>query len=214
MSIEVTTMTEDIEWLRRQQRLFPEVVKAHFAGSVRWMVARFAKALKVGGGIYGVPTFAPRAGLTIKMHGRRWGGNISPKALAKAWRKNGKQIIGIPDNNKATVNFGRSLQTAETRPWTKKQRRNFKRRDVFELLNPMYSRPARPIVAEFANDQFPEMVADIRKRVEKTLRSEEKIQEVTARQRARDAKAAARAAKRAARSRRQKHARLARRFGL
>lgn len=88
------------------------------------------------------------------------------------------------------------------------------RRVVFDLLRPQYTRPARPIVAEFADSQFPAMVAEIRKRVDKTLRSEEKIQQITAKQRARDAQAVARAAKRAERAKRARHARLWRKLGL
>lgn len=214
MPIELEVMAEDIAWLREQQVKFPEVVKAHFAGSVMWMKNRFSKALKSGGGCFGVPKFAPRAGVTMRLHGKRWGGHIKPKALSKAWRKNGKQIIGIPDNNPATVNFGRSLQTAETRSWSRKERRYMYRRVVFDLLRPQYTRPARPIVAEFADSQFPEMVAEIRKRVDRTLKSEEKIQQITAKQRARDAQAVARAAKRAERAKRARHARLWRKLGL
>lgn len=214
MSIEIEVMAEDIAWLREQQAKFPEVVRAHFAGAVTWMKNRFAKVMKYGGGFYGVPKFHRRAGVTMRLHGKRWGGNIKPKALAKAWRKNGKQIIGIPDNNPATVTFGRSLQTAETRRWHRKERRYMHRREVFDLLHPQYTRPARPVVAEFAADQHPAMVAEIRKRVGKTLQSEEKIQQITAKQRARDAQAIARAAKRAERAKRARHARMWRKLGL
>lgn len=201
-------MAEDVAWLEGQARKFGGIVNAHFGGVVKWMKARFSKTIESGGGVYGVPSFSPRAGITMRLHGRRWGGNIPKKSLAKAWRKNGAQMVGIPDNNPATVAFGRSLQTAETRTFTRGEKAFFRRRGVDEVLRPQYNRPARPLVKAFAESNCPEMFHEIRKRTEKTLSDEAKIQEMNAKIRAKAAKRAALGNKRAIRSARAKAAYL------
>lgn len=193
---EVFVPEDDIKYLQNVAKKFGAIVHRHFGGVITWSKNRFAKALFNGGGLYGVPKFRKRAGVTGKLHGSRWGGRISKKSLVKAWKKGGKQIIGFPDRNPAAATFGAALQVTENRSWTLRERINFRRRSVTELLHPRYERPARPIVSPFAAAQGPEMLHEVRKRTEKTLASKA----ANAKVRAAAIRAQARAMNRAARS--------------
>ena len=171
----------DRRWLQQMSKKFGAVVNAAFVGVVTRMKNRMAKSVANGGGLYGIPTFAPRSPITEKLHGPRWGGQIPQKSLIRYWRKGGKQIIGFPDNNPATVAFGQSLQIAEFRAFSKIERRYIHRHGFRVVGN--YDRPRRPVIDAFAEANAPDLLRETRARVEKILSDESKIQKINARAR-------------------------------
>lgn len=183
MNVSVKMVEADRKWLQDQARKFGGAVNVVFVGVVKRLKNRLKKAVLSGGGLYGVPLFARRSPVTEKLHGPNWGGNIHSNSLIRYWRKNGAQVIGFPDNNPAAAAFGQSIQTEVVRDYTKGERlmlyhRGFNRRNTLDFF---YNRPARPIIGVFAEANYPFLYSESRKRVEKLLQNEAKLQAVNAR---------------------------------
>lgn len=198
ISVDAILSEADIRWLDAQSQKYPDVARAQHGGVAKWMRARFQKVIEQGGGAFGVPPFAPKAKETLIMHGRRpFGGSIPVSKLARMWiSAGGRQMVGIPDKMAYTRAFGESLQTAETRPLRWGERRFWHARGAaYDKLRPMYSRPARPLVAPFAAANAAPFAREYRARMLKHTATEAAVQRFRSKAAAR--KAAARARRKA-----------------
>jgi hypothetical protein len=189
MKISAQIDEADRRWLQQTARKFGAVVQSAFIGQVNRLKNRLVKAIYAGGGLYGVPQFAPRSPITEKLHGPQWGGYIKKNELVRKWKgENGAQMIGFPDrnaNNKAPMLFGQAIQTAYEREFSREERIQLYRLGFNRKNTPVfsYNRPARPIIAAFAEANFPDLYRETRKKVEKILSDESKIQKINARAR-------------------------------
>lgn len=186
MNVQVAFDEQDVKWLEKMSRKFGGIITVEFAGVVRRLANRMKKSVEQGGGLYGIPAFAPRATLTERLHGPSWGGLYPLKQMIGYWRskKSGEQFIGFKSKNKLAMVFGQTLQTAADREFSKDERRAIYRLGMNRRTHSVdvftYHRPARPVVRAFIDDQRGFLYSETRRRVERILKSEAKVQAANA----------------------------------
>lgn len=195
MNVSVQMDPEDRRWLQDQAKKFGGIITSEFVGQVKRLKNRLIKAIYAGGGLYGIPTFAPRSPITEKLHGPQWGGFIEKKHLVMYWKgRNGAQMIGFPDRHPAALRFGYALQTAYEREFTKEERVQLYHLGFNRKNTPVFSyqRPARPVIKAFAEANYPDLFSETRKKVEKILNNAARVKALNAKIRAKTLKQLAR----------------------
>lgn len=147
MEFKTLLSPEDVKRLDRVSARFPGLVVRQWAGVANHIANRLKRTLQAGGGINGVPAWAPRHAITLRLGKPTWGGMIS-KSIAK-WGNpfTGGQYWGFPAGIREY--FGEDLQTAEARDFTRREKSYLRRR--LKMRDPgTYNRPERPLIAPFA----------------------------------------------------------------
>lgn len=166
---------EDIRAIERIAAREPKAVKSGWNASVTRATASLRKAIRTGGGNYGVPAFPPQD--TSMFRGGQWAGRLGGASLKRTILKKSRgmrAVIGFnPDFGKnAAASFGEAFQTSASRAWTKKERwviHRFLR--MRTILNPTYHRPAREIIPGFAGYLRGWLPKTVRETTEKRYRS-------------------------------------------
>lgn len=160
---------EDVKRLDRISARFPGLVVRQWAGVARHIANAMRKTIAVGGGRNGVPAWAPRHRITLRLGKPAWGGMIGKTITAWGNPFTGGQYWGFPAGIREW--FGEDLQTAEERPFTRRERRYLRRR--LGLKDPgTYIRPERPFIQPFSR-KIPGMIRqEYIPRVMKALRKE------------------------------------------
>lgn len=151
--------------MARLERETPRTFRAAHAAAATRAQNRLRKVMRMEGGKYGVPTFAPRHEMTKRMRPNTpFGGKLSEKAQIVKYRKGGGQVIGWVDRLSEWASAFQGHQRYEFQPW---QRSFFHRKhrslDGYRIPT-YYDRPARRIIDPFAADlskEFPGMVVEM-----------------------------------------------------
>ena len=167
--------------LARLERETPRTFRAAHAAAAKHARNRLRKALRMGGGMYGVPKFAAHHQMTTLLHpGRQMLGILADKNNIVMYRKGDGQVIGWVDGGNGTGNltaWASAVQGAaryEFEGWQKRAlHRNYRALDGYTIPS-YYDRPARPVIGPFAarlQRLFPIMVlAEFDKAVESRLK--------------------------------------------
>lgn len=145
---------EDIRAIERIAAREPKAVRSGWNATVTRATASLRKAIRTGGGNYGVATFPAQD--TSMFRGGQWAGRLGGASLKRTILKKSRgmrAVIGFnPEMEKdAASRFGEAFQVSESRAWTKKERwviHRFLR--MRTIINPTYHRPAREIIPGLA----------------------------------------------------------------
>lgn len=141
---------EDVKRLDRISARFPKLVVRQWVGTATHITNRLRKTLKSGGGRDGVPAFAPRSSVTLRLGKTAWGGKL--KRTITKWGNpfRGGQYWGFPGG--LAEWFGEHIQTSELRPYRPGERRFLQWQLRTRNIGDLYRRPARPLIAPFAGE--------------------------------------------------------------
>lgn len=145
--VDIIVDPKDIARLNRIAGESPKLVVKAWAGSVARVLNQMRKALREGGGAYGVPTWAQRHHITLRLGHYAWGGQIQ-RALSR-WGNpyRGGQYWGFA--GRVQEWFGEDLQTAEMRAYRPAEASYLRRRLKTKNIG-TYTRPARPFIEPFS----------------------------------------------------------------
>ena len=132
--------------------------------------ARLKKVMRVGGGVHGVPTFAPLDSDTEELSERKGDSNYKiggklAEGYAIQMYKNGKGAFTIGFLS-AFEPYARPFQEDEVRPLVQGELFYFR---YSELESTIYARPARPVIAPFADQLGPDLLRWALRNTEKIL---------------------------------------------
>jgi hypothetical protein len=146
-------MPELVSKLATLQQSVPRVIRKSIGATGRIIKARILKLMKLQGGQYGVPQFDPWALLTwrirmgaAKKGAGQMGGKLAQKYAIQMYARRGVITVGWISALEKWVDY---FQTAESKDFTKGERRMFHKEGIHEI-GP-YSRPARPLIEPFAH---------------------------------------------------------------
>lgn len=145
--------------LHRLEKQFPRTMYAAFGAAAKHAKNMFAKAMRMGGGAYGVPKMAPHHEISrILRPGQRMGGVLADKRRIVMYKIDADtQYIGWPD---ALAKWASRFQESETRTFAPGTRRWMHTRGV-RVVPQTYQRPERDVVESFARHlagEWPGMV--------------------------------------------------------
>jgi hypothetical protein len=154
---------EALTFFRDAAKAFPKEVRSAFGVVANTIARQMRKAMRVGGGVYGVPSFAPHNVLSTFLRGPRpIGGKLTLPHMIQAYKpKQDMQMIGFLTDLDP---YARAFQTSSVRPFTKEERRMFYRRGIrgkqeeyagvkfnvrsaeLASMRAGYNRPGRPVI--------------------------------------------------------------------
>lgn len=172
---------ESYRTLSRLERETPRTFRAAQRAAATRAQNRLRKVMRQGGGVYGVPSFAPLNSLTIQI-GRYTGpigGVLAEKDKIVKFRNGDGWVIGWPDR---LAGWAGGWQRSEKYLFNDVQRRwmHINHRSLDGVKLPAYyDRPARPIIDPFTQhlaDWFPgEVIAQFERKVKNLLKRGKEI---------------------------------------
>lgn len=149
------------------ERETPITFRAALAGAATRVQNRLRKVMRVAGGVYGVPKFAPRSEMTLLMRpGSKPGGILADKGNILKWRKGDGQMIGWVDRLAAWASGIQGASRYEFQDWQKSMlHRNYPALKAFKIPE-YYERPARMVIDPFAEHVSGEFAELVRERYE------------------------------------------------
>jgi hypothetical protein len=163
---------EALTFFSNAAKVFPKEVRSAFGRVASTVRNRMRKAMRIGGGIHGVPPFPIHAAITNFLRGYHpIGGKLTLPHMIQAFKpKQDVQMIGFLT---ALDPYARAFQSASKRPFTKEERRMMYIRGIkgkemehdgakwntglMEFVRKGYDRPARPIVDPLVVNASPEL---------------------------------------------------------
>jgi len=158
----------------RVEREAPRTFRAAHGAAATRAQNRLRKVMRIAGGEYGVPSFAPLSEMSKLLRpNREPGGALAEKSNIQKFRMGQGQVIGWVDR---LASWADCYQGAKRYPFTRDQKAKFHRwnrqLDGFRIPS-YYDRPARAVIDPFADHLatwFPqEVVAKFNKKVARTL---------------------------------------------
>ncbi len=155
--------------LKRLERDTPRTFRAAHAAAATRAQKRLRKVMRVGGGLYGVPAFAPRHEMTLLLHpNTKPGGMLADKTVIQKGRVGDGQWIGWVDR---LTEWASVYQGAGRYPFEDWQRsalhRNNRSLDGYHIPE-YYDRPPRMVIDPFSADlaaEFPKMVIEMYEKI-------------------------------------------------
>ena len=157
--VKVEVTRESVRRLRNLERKCPRTMRAAFGAAATRAQSRFRKAMRQGGGVYGVPQMAPHHEISTTLRpGQRMGGVLAEKERIVKYKIDADtQYIGWPD---ALAKWASRFQESATSTFTPGTRRWMHTRGV-RVVPQVYQRPERDVVQSFADHlagEWPGMV--------------------------------------------------------
>lgn len=145
--------------LRNLERKCPRTMRAAFGAAATRAQRRLRKAMRQGGGVYGVERMAPHHEISTTLRpGQRMGGVLAEKERIVKYKIDADtQYIGWPD---ALAKWASRFQESATSTFTPGTRRWMHTRGV-RVVPQVYQRPERDVVQSFADHlagEWPGMV--------------------------------------------------------
>lgn len=145
--------------LHRLERDCPRTMRAAFGAAATRAQRRLRKAMRQGGGVYGVERMAPHSEISTCLRpGQKMGGKLAqPRVIVKYKIDADTQYIGWPD---ALAKWASRFQDSASRPMTEAQRKWMHFRGIKDA--PVcYTRPERDVIDSFSGNlagEWPGMV--------------------------------------------------------
>lgn len=157
--IRVDLSSDSRALLRRLERDCPRTMRAAFGAAATRAQNRLRKAMRRGGGCYGVERMAPHSEISTYLRpGQKMGGVLAERHLIVKYKIDADtQYIGWPDG---LTRWASRFQDSDTHPFTEAQRKWMHFRGIKDVpVN--YSRPERDVIDSFAGNlagEWPGMV--------------------------------------------------------
>lgn len=151
--------------MKRLERDTPRTFRAAHGAAATRAQNRLRKVMKVGGGVYGVPTFAPRHEMTTLLRpNTKPGGILAEKSVIKKGRLGDGQWIGWVDRLAEWASVYQGATRYAFDPWQKSALHRANRALDGYHIPSFYDRPARMVIDPFAahlSAEFPKMVIEM-----------------------------------------------------
>ena len=164
IQIQLEFTGESRRHLARLERETPRTFRAAHAAAATRAQNRLRKVMRQAGGVYGVPTFAPRHQMTLLLRpGRQAGGLLADKGMIVKFRRGDGQVIGWVDRVAQWASCYQGAARYEFEPWQKRSLHADNRSLDGYHIPAYYDRPARKVIDPFAanlQSEFPAMVLE------------------------------------------------------